>query len=114
MERVMPITAKEAEALVSKWGIADDVMLSAQSRALKKLNIVFDTADKKLILPVKAGTRLSSFNPEFTTYPGITITPKSLQNFSAGPVKYTVTVQGKEPQTYEVIAKEYHNTVLDG
>ncbi|MDB5246894.1 MAG: beta-xylosidase [Segetibacter sp.] len=111
---VMPITATEAERLVSKWGTADDVILSARSKALKKLNIAYDTAGKKIYLPVKPRTRLSSFDPEFTTFPGITITPRSAQNFTAGPVKYTVTIKGKGSETYQAIAKEYHNPVLDG
>jgi len=72
---VLSITAKEAEALVSKWGTADDVMLSARAKELKKINIFLDTLSKKLNLPVKAGANLSSFNPEFTTFPGVTITP---------------------------------------
>ena len=111
---VLPITAKEAEALVSKWGTADDVVLSANSKALKKLNISFDTSGKKVYLPVKPGTTLSSFNPGFTTFPGITISPKTPQNFGSGPVKYTVSIKGKQPETYEVVAKEYHNPVLEG
>ena len=111
---VLPITAKEAKVLVSKWGTADDVILSANTKALKKLNISFDTLGKKVYLPVKPGTRLTSFSPEFTLFPGITITPQSPQNFTTGPVKYTVSIEGKGKETYKVFAKEYRNPVLDG
>jgi arabinoxylan arabinofuranohydrolase len=111
---VIPITAKEAEALVRQWGLADDVIQSAQSKALKKLNIALDTAGRKLYLPVKAGTNLNAFNPEFINFPGVNITPKTPQNFTAAGVKYTVAIKGKAPQTYQVIAKEYHNPVLEG
>ena len=111
---IMPITSKESEALVSKWGMADDAILSVQSKAVKKMNISFDTTGKKLYLPVKAGTKLNSFNPEFLTFPGITISPKTPQNFIAGAVKYTVAIKDKQPQIYQVFAKEYHNPVLEG
>ncbi len=49
---VIPITAKETEALVSKWGGADDVILSANSPAIKKINVAFDTAAKKLMIKI--------------------------------------------------------------
>ncbi len=111
---VMPITAKEAERLVRRWGIADDVIQSAASKAIKKINIVFDSTGKKLFLPVKPGTSLTSFNPGFILFPGIKITPATPQNFLNGPVNYSVAINGKEPQTYQVTAKEYHNPVLEG
>lgn len=111
---IMPITAKESEALVIKWGRADDVILSARSKAIKKLNTVLDTTAKKIVLPVKAGTTLTSFNPEFIIFPGVSITPATPQNFSSGPVKYTVTLKGRKPEAFNVSALAYHNPVLDG
>jgi beta-xylosidase len=111
---VMPITAKEAEALISKWGVGADVILSPQSKAIKQLNVAFNTAAKKLLLPVKPATPLTSFNPGFITFPGVTISPTAPQNFTHLPVKYTVAIKGKQPETYEVSAKEYHNPVLQG
>jgi arabinoxylan arabinofuranohydrolase len=110
---VMQITAKEAERLVSKWLLPEDVLLSAHSNALKKLNISFDSAGKKLYLPIKKGTDLKSFNPEFTIFPGATVTPLAA-DFTKGPVKYTVKIAGKEAQTFQVIIKTDHNPVLDG
>ncbi|KAA5542992.1 family 43 glycosylhydrolase [Adhaeribacter rhizoryzae] len=111
---VLPITAQEAEALVTKWGSADDAMLSARGNGLKKINIALDTVNKKLTLPVKAGTNLSAFNPEFMLFPGVTINPQTAQNFTAGPINYNVTIAGKAPQTYQVVAKEAHNPALEG
>ena len=111
---VMPITAKEAEDLVAKWGVASDVILSAQSKAIKKLNVSYDTTGKKMHLPVKPGTNLSSFKPEFITFPGIIITPETPQNFNQGSVKYSVAIKGKQPETYDIFVKEYRNPVLEG
>lgn len=113
---VIPVTEKEAEALVRQWGSANDVMLSANSKAIKKMNIVFDTSTntKKLFLSVKPGTNLNSFNPEFTTFPGVKILPNSPQNFVTGAVIYAVQIKGKPTQTYRVTAKENHNPALEG
>ncbi len=111
---VLPITATEAERLVSKWQTPADIIQSPQAKEIKKINMVFDSAAQKLLLPVHAGTQLRSFNPQFTTFPGVTITPNTPQNFSNTAVKYTIAVKGKTPVTYQVSAKEYHNPVLPG
>jgi arabinoxylan arabinofuranohydrolase len=47
-------------------------------------------------------------------FSGIKITPQSTVNFAAGSVKYVVNIQGQRPVSYELIAKEYHELVLDG
>jgi arabinoxylan arabinofuranohydrolase len=111
---VMPITASEAATLVSKWMSVEDVMLSARSKAIKKINITLDTASKKLTLPLRAGTALSTFDPGFMKFPGITISREPGAKFTAGPVKYSVAITGKAPATYEVMAREDHNPVLEG
>jgi len=111
---VLPITAKEEEALLSKWGTAEEVMESVQSPAVKKRNIVLDTVLKTLMLPVKPGTVLSKFDPEFIGLPGVVIAPKAAQNFTKGAVKYTINIKGQAPVAYAVTVKEYHNPVLDG
>jgi hypothetical protein len=63
---------------------------------------------------VKAGTNLKSFQPGFITFPGTTVKPSTPANFTSGPVKYTVSMPGKAPVTYNVSAKELGNPVLDG
>lgn len=111
---IISITPAESEVLVSKWGVADDVIQSAGSKAVKKLNISYDTTGKKVYIPVKPSTKLNSFNPEFVTFPGISVTPKAAANFTNQPVKYTVAIKGQKPQTFEVFVKEYHNPALEG
>ncbi|TDH24622.1 beta-xylosidase [Segetibacter sp. 3557_3] len=111
---VMPITKKEAETLISKWGRADDVILSAQSRSVKNINVRFDTSSKKLYLPVKPSTNLKAFQPGFINFPGVAVTPAKPADFTKGPVKYTVALKGHQPVTYEVSAMENHNPVLEG
>jgi hypothetical protein len=111
---VMPITAAEAEALMKEWGKPQDALFTPQSSAIKKYNIAFDSAAKKVVLPVKPETSLNTFNPVFTAFPGVRITPTTPQNFTKGPVNYSVTIKGQQPQTYAVSVKEYHNPVLEG
>ena len=111
---VLPITATEAERLVTRWMSPADVLKTAQSKAIKKRNIVLDTAAAKLFLPVKAGTDLKSFDPEFVAYPGVEIRPSSAVDFTEGPVEYTVKIEGKEAENFEVIFKEWNNPVLEG
>jgi arabinoxylan arabinofuranohydrolase len=110
---VISITAKESEALVSKWMKAEDVLLSAQAIELKKTNIALDSAKKTLDLPVKPGTNLRSFNPKFVTFPGVKIS-RSAADFTKGGVNYTVEIMGQQPQTFTVMAREDHNPVLEG
>jgi arabinoxylan arabinofuranohydrolase len=104
----------KVDSLAGKKQSSNAVILSAHSKELKKLNIALDTLDKKLYLPVKTSTNLKSFDPEFSLFPDVTITPKSKSNFSKGPVKYTVKVEGQQAQTYQVFVKKDHNPVLDG
>lgn len=111
---VIPITAKEQQALFNEWGSTDEAIQNVQSIAVKKRNIVLDTALKTLLLPVKPGTMLHKFDPGFTRIPGVTITPSSVQDFTNGPVKYTIAIKGQKPASYSVTVKEYHNPVLDG
>lgn len=110
---VMSITKEEAERLVKQWLPFDDAITNVSSKQIKSINVVFDTAKKTVLLPVKPGTDLKHFNPGFITYPGVTVNAKP-GNFSTGAVTYTVSIAGKGTQQYSVIAKEYHNPALEG
>jgi len=111
---VMPITAKELARLESKWGNATDIMSSADAKAVKKTNIKADDATKQVHLPVKWGTNLVSFKPDFTKFAGVTIEPKTAQDFTKGAVKYTVTIEGQPSETWSVTASVANNPVLNG
>ncbi|OOQ59887.1 family 43 glycosylhydrolase [Mucilaginibacter pedocola] len=111
---VIPITAKEAARLSAEWETPEDVLLSAGNKQIKSINITFNDAEKKLYLPVVPGTDLRSFDPAFVLFPGVTVSPSKPQNFSNGPVKYTVTIAGKKPDVFNVTAQETHNPALTG
>ena len=110
---VLAITPAETERLIKKWLTFDDVISSVKSSQIKQLNVVLDTPAKKLILPVKAGTDLSKFNPGFVKYPAVTVTSNS-RRFADAPVQYNVTIAGRGSQRYTVEAKVYNNPVLNG
>lgn len=110
---VMPVTREEAARLVRQWYTPESVMTSAQSALIKKNNIVLDTAARKLYLPVLPGTPLRNFDPQFIKFPGVTIVP-ARGGFSKGPVSYTVTVNGHNPETFTATVLQDHNPVLNG
>ncbi|MBZ4192204.1 family 43 glycosylhydrolase [Niabella beijingensis] len=110
---VMPITNQEAERLVSKWYSPSAALLSAQSTLIKKNNIVFDSAAKKVYLPLQPGTSLKNFDPGFVRLPGIVIAP-ARNDFSKGTSRYTITVKRQTPETFGVKLLQDHNPVLNG
>ncbi len=109
----MPITETELKRLISQWGNYDDLLVEATSPSLKKQNVYFKSEAKKVFLPVKRGTDLSRFDPEFKAFPGISFSPAGPQDFSKGPVEYTFGMEGKEKQTWQVVASEDHNPVVE-
>lgn len=111
---VMPITAKELARLESKWGKAKDIISSAEAKEIKKTNIKVDDATKQVHLPVSIGTNLSSFKPYFTKFSGVTVKPKTAQNFTKGAVKYTVKIAGQPAETWSVTASVANNPALNG
>ncbi|PTN08690.1 family 43 glycosylhydrolase [Mangrovibacterium marinum] len=111
---VLPITGKELKRLIAKWGTLDDPLIEATSAQLKKLNIDVKGEAKTIHLPVKRGTDLAAFDPQFTSFPGVTVAPEEPQDFTNSPVEYTITVEGKGEAVYNVSASVDHNPVLDG
>ncbi|WP_113654670.1 family 43 glycosylhydrolase [Pedobacter namyangjuensis] len=111
---VLPITQQELERLTAKWYNGATILKTAKSNSIKKNNIVLDTVNSTVYLPVKPGTNLASFDPEFDKGLDVVISPKGPYNFSKGPVKINVSVGGKTAKTYSVTVSEDHNPVLNG
>ncbi|MDW7692404.1 family 43 glycosylhydrolase [Flammeovirgaceae bacterium SG7u.111] len=111
---VLPITDSELKLLIQKWESPEDPLVDATSSSIKKLNIVKNGQERKIKLPVKNGTDLTQFDPEFTSFPTVVINPKGPQDFSDGGVEYTVSVEGKSPEPCTVEVSVDHNPVLDG
>ncbi|NLP56869.1 family 43 glycosylhydrolase [Lutibacter sp. B1] len=112
---VIPITKKETEALIKKWGtINKNVFLSFNSEEIKKNNVIIDDENKTIYIPAKQGTDITNFNPNFKLFSGVTSSPTTPQNFSKESVNYTFTIKNKETKTYQVTVNIDHNPVLDG
>lgn len=92
----------------------ENIPVVANSELLKKQNIYFKSEEKKIYLPIKRGTNISRFDPEFKGLRGIMVSPTGSQNFSKGPVNYTFKAEGKEKEIYQVSVSEDHNPVLEG
>lgn len=110
---IIPITTKEAERLVNKWGSALDVMASITAKEIRKNNVRIDTANKTVYLFVKPGTNLKNLKPAFTTIPGIRLAAPTVPDFSQG-ASYTVMVKGRPAEKWKVLARETGNPVLEG
>lgn len=110
---VMPITEAETKRLVEKWLSPADVILSARNRNIRPNNTVFDTAANRVRFLVGPGTNLQAFDPGFTPYPGVQITPAGSRNFARGAVSYSVQVGGKKQQFF-VAATKTGNPALAG
>jgi len=111
---VIPITGKEYKRLVSHFGRPDDLLVEATAPELKKINVHINGRDKTIRLPVKRGTDLSNFDPQFHCWPGFSAKPEGPQDFTGGPVSYTFSIEGQDDVAYQATASADHNPVLEG
>ncbi|NDW18961.1 T9SS C-terminal target domain-containing protein [Dysgonomonas sp. 216] len=111
---VIPITAQEAERLAAKWGKASNVIVDGVlSPDVKSRNIIINNTNKIVYVPVKAGTDITSFDPQLKSLAGVDVQPAGAQDFSAGAVTYTLS-SGATTVNYAVTVAVDHNPVLDG
>tara|TARA_R110002050_G_scaffold184989_3_gene318821 strand:+ start:60837 stop:62981 length:2145 start_codon:yes stop_codon:yes gene_type:complete len=111
---VIPITNKETYLLLKQWGaINKSSFISFNSEKIKKNNIVIDDKNETIYIPVKQGTDLKNFNPNITLAPWFSTPLASSQDFSNGPVNYTIT-SGNTQKIYKITAHIDNNPVLDG
>jgi len=111
---VIPITGKEYKRLVSHFGRPDDLLVEATAPELKNINVHINGRDKTIRLPVKRGTDLSNFDPQFHCWPGFSAKPEGPQDFTGGPVSYTFSIEGQDDVAYQATASADHNPVLEG
>ena len=112
---VLPITKTEADALINAFGWTPDVtMLMGQSQAVKQNNVIVDAENKKILLPVKNGTDLAHFNPEFKQNSGVLISPFGAQDFSKKAVKYDFELEGLAKMSFDVEAIVRNNPSVAG
>jgi len=110
---VLPITAAEGARLAARWLTPADVLPTAAHPALRPNNTVIDTVAHTATFLAEPGAKLSAFDPGFAALPGVRVSPSGPQNFTKGPVRYTVAVGGKS-QTFAVAVLDRHNPALTG
>lgn len=111
---VLPITEKELKSLVAEFTTFDNPLLEVGSNDVIKQNVAIYNKQNEIRVPVKNGVSLDAFDLQFQSYSSTTITPKGPQNFTEGAVEYTVAIEGKGKQTYNVIVAKDHNPALKG
>jgi GH43 family beta-xylosidase len=111
---VIPITEEEGERLAEKWGQSLTLeIISTESAAVKKQNWTKNESTGEIFLPVRDKTDLTAFDPEFSVLPGMNLSPGTPQDFTSGPVAYTLSL-GSRKKYYNVTAEINNNPVLDG
>ncbi len=111
---VMPTTKSEIKRLVCSYGTFEDPLFTVTSDQIKQNNIKIDPENKTIHLPVKSGVDISNLDPEIKCFVGFSVEPSGIQDFSKGPVEYTISINGKGSEKYKVFASDNHNPVLPG
>lgn len=111
---ILPVNRQELSRLLKQWYTVESVLHTAKNKAINQNNIVLDSVNKKLYLPVNYGTDLKAFDPQFNPFNQISIMPKGKLDFSKGPVKIKVSIPGQQAKTYEVSVAVANNPVLKG
>jgi len=112
---VLPITKSEAQRLIDTFGwFPNSEILGAQSAAIKQNNVIIDVQNKKMFLPVKNGTDLKKFDPEFKLSQGAKVSPAGAQDFSKQAVKYDFEITDLGKMTFDVEVAVRNNPSLTG
>lgn len=108
---VLPITSKEAKALVNKWITPKDVLYTGSSPALKPISVyAIDTATKKVRVALKDNVSIKPIQLAFFSFPGVQITqPKNVKQ-----LKYTIKVGNNISETFQIQPQKEHNPLLGG
>lgn len=108
---VIPITAAETEALMKALpNDAATPQLQGAADVNVRSNYVVISADTAFV-PVQPGTDISSYDPQLFGNAGDIVSPVGPQDFSKGPVTYTLT-NGSNTQTYQVRVEADANPVI--
>lgn len=110
---VMSLTPEETERLMQAFPPASQIrtITGAASRRVRQDN--FRVSGQNVHVPVQPGTDISRFDPELISSFGTSVTPAGPQDFSAGPVSYTVS-DGTNTATFSVAVAVEANPVLPG
>jgi arabinoxylan arabinofuranohydrolase len=110
---IIPITQGELDMLIKKWGQLENVVLGIKAKEVKHNNVVVDNVSNTIYLPLKPGSAPKQFDPQFILFPGASVDKTGSQDFSNGPVTYTISF-GDQSRTVKVSAHVDNNPVLEG
>ncbi|KRT17809.1 hypothetical protein ASU31_00480 [Pedobacter ginsenosidimutans] len=105
---------KRVDSLNQKKYDPKIVLTDVKSASIKKNNIIIDSIGKHIFFPVKNGTNLRNFDPQFLEVPNITISPKAPYNFTNGKVRVNILRENEILDSYWISAAVANNPVLDG
>lgn len=111
---VLPISGEEFSRLNRRWGDHPARSVQSTSPAVKTDNLSLDLSRGTLELPLKPGADPRSFDPALVVPAGATIEPVGPQDFSRGPVAYTVRGEGRDAVVLQVSAAVRNNPVIPG
>lgn len=112
---VLPVTQSEAQSLIDAFGwFPNSEIVAAQSVAIKQKNVVIDVKNKTMLLPIKNGTDLTHFDPEFKVNTGVKVSPTGAQDFSKQAVKYDFDIADLGKMTFNVEVAVRNNPSLVG
>lgn len=110
---VIPITQAELDALITKWGQLENAVLGVKAPEVKQNNLAVDNVSNTIYLPLEHGTTLKQFDPQFILFPEVSVDKSGPQDFSDGPVAYTISF-GDQSRAVKVSAQINNNPVLEG
>lgn len=110
---IIQINQRELDALLEKWGQLENSVLGVKAPEVKQNNLVIDDASNTIYIPLKPGSSPGQFDPQFILFPKVTLDKSGPQDFSNGPVSYTIT-SGGQSRTIQITAHIDHNPVLEG
>ncbi len=110
---VLTISAEERDRLLAAYPAAGTSIGISSAANLNVRRDNFRVSGLNVSVPVRPGVDLTSFDPMLIPLAGASISPEGPQDFSAGPVAYTVS-SGDRSATYNVTVEVEANPVLPG
>ena len=107
---VLPVTADEMRRLEDRYLSVSLVPTAPEARPIN-----VEASPGALLVPVKTGADLRAFDPRFAPVAGHALSPSGPQDFSAGPVSYTLAPDGGgEARAVRVSVEARNNPVIPG
>ncbi|RXG15584.1 glycosyl hydrolase family 43 [Leeuwenhoekiella aestuarii] len=112
---IIPVTQTEATSLLKAFPSDNlPLIVGAKGTAIRKQNIVVNSEEASVYLPIYTDSSLTDLDPELVTFPGVSVVENGPKDFSVGANTYTLRLPDGNQKTYTVEAEVANNPVLDG